>query len=74
MIFYAAELLVALEDLSKEGFVYRDLKPENILLDENGMFSAMRADLGCFGWRHPHCTHTSKFRLFSQHFVQAIYA
>jgi protein-serine/threonine kinase len=34
--FYASEVLLALEYLHKEGFVYRDLKPENILIKENG--------------------------------------
>ena len=35
-IFYAAELVDALEHLHSLGVVYRDLKPENILLDEMG--------------------------------------
>ena len=39
--FYAAEIILALEDLhkktdTKEQIVYRDLKPENILLDNEG--------------------------------------
>ena len=33
---YAAEIILAIQDLHKEGIVYRDLKPENILLTSDG--------------------------------------
>jgi serine/threonine protein kinase len=34
--FYAAEIVMALEDLHQNNIVYRDLKPENILMDASG--------------------------------------
>ena len=36
VIFYAAEIALALECLHQHNFVYRDLKPENILVDSDG--------------------------------------
>lgn len=36
VMFYAAEVLLALQQLHLLGVVYRDLKPENILLHHTG--------------------------------------
>ncbi|CAM9538087.1 unnamed protein product, partial [Discosporangium mesarthrocarpum] len=35
-IFYATEIIAALEWIHLHGFVYRDLKPENVLVHESG--------------------------------------
>ena len=36
VLFYACEIILALEYLHQKKIVYRDLKPENILLSEDG--------------------------------------
>ncbi|XP_050208426.1 serine/threonine-protein kinase OXI1-like [Mercurialis annua] len=43
--FYAAELILALEYLHKQGIAYRDLKPENILIQETGHIMLVDFDL-----------------------------
>ncbi|PNW86201.1 hypothetical protein CHLRE_02g076900v5 [Chlamydomonas reinhardtii] len=43
-MFYAANVLLALEFLHAKGIVYRDLKPENLLLDTQGYIKM--ADFG----------------------------
>ena len=43
-MFYAANVLLALEHLHIHGVVYRDLKPENLLLDTQGYIKI--ADFG----------------------------
>ncbi|KAA8492387.1 Serine/threonine-protein kinase KIN82 [Porphyridium purpureum] len=42
---FIAEILLALEYLHHQGFIYRDLKPENILLDSEGHLALADFDL-----------------------------
>ena len=34
--FYLCEIILALEELHRQGIVYRDLKPENVVVEETG--------------------------------------
>jgi serine/threonine protein kinase len=45
---YAAEILLALGHLHKNGCIYRDLKPENVLIDRDGHLRL--ADFGLVKW------------------------
>ncbi|EFN51280.1 hypothetical protein CHLNCDRAFT_141214 [Chlorella variabilis] len=52
--FYASEVLLALQYLHLQGFVYRDLKPENILLHGSGHVMLTDFDLSyCQGSSSP---------------------
>ena len=35
-MFFAAQMVLALDHIHSKGIVYRDLKPENILIDLEG--------------------------------------
>ena len=42
VVFYAAEIVLAVEYLHSINIVFRDIKPENILLDELGNIKVIR--------------------------------
>lgn len=42
--FFAAEIVLAIEELHKNNIIYRDLKPDNVLIDQNG--HAILTDFG----------------------------
>jgi len=57
--FYASEVLLALQYLHLQGFVYRDLKPENILLHASGHIKLTDFDLSyCQGKTTPKLVET----------------
>jgi serine/threonine protein kinase len=57
--FYASEVLLALQYLHLQGFVYRDLKPENILIHATGHIKLTDFDLSyCQGKTTPKLVET----------------
>ncbi len=56
-MFYAAEIILAIEYLHEKKIVYRDLKPENLLLSQDGHIK-----LADFGLAKKLCPSGSKSR------------
>lgn len=48
-IFYASELVIAVQHLHQHGILHRDLKPENLLLTEDGHLKLVDFGISTFG-------------------------
>ncbi|KAI3861633.1 hypothetical protein MKW98_000585 [Papaver atlanticum] len=66
LLFYVAEVLLALEYLHMLGIIYRDLKPENVLVREDGHVMLSDFDLSLICGVCPTLVKSSKSSYYSQ--------
>jgi serine/threonine protein kinase len=78
VIFYGAQIVLALSKIHAAGYIYRDLKPENILIDREG--NAVLVDFGlctpianpCKSLQCASLEYTAPERLLGQHYNTAV--
>jgi serine/threonine protein kinase len=59
--FYIAEMILAVDDLHKLGYIHRDLKPDNFMIDKSGHLKLIDFGLSKDGWKQKFSKASIKF-------------